>query len=552
VDNPPTAQLTAPLASATLSGTATFTGTAADDIGVARVEFWCDGSVLLGSDTTAPYSLAYNTATISDGSHSFYCKAYDTAGHSANSAAITATVNNGVIAPPGGAYIWSQRFGGTVYNWDDATPVAIREDRNGDVIVVGSFRHTVDFGGGNLTSVPSAINGADLFIAKYSGSTGAHIWSKRMGSDGQDMANGVALDSNNNIVVVGTFMGTVDFGAGPMTSAGSSDIFVAKFAPSGALLWAKRFGGTAGESCLAVALDAANNIVLTGGYGYFGTAVDFGGGPLPLGGGQTAFQYDMYVAKLSSSGTHVWSRGFGGLGAEQGNAIAVDGNGDVAVVGDFQQTVSFGGGALASAGGYDVFVAKYSGATGSHLWSRSGGGTGEDACKGVAFDPSGNIVVTGEFNNSNANFGGANLVSSNDVTGMFLAKYSPTGTHLWSRGFSATAGSVIGAYASGQGVAVDNTGKIVVTGMVYGYVDVGGVLLVTGSGNILLAKFSADGNISWAKAYGGQTSDNGAGLTIGAANNILATGCFSYSVDFGGGLMQSPGGLDGFVVKLTP
>src|SRR5207249_3953277 len=100
-------------------------------------------------------------------------------------------------------------------------------------IVVGQFKGTVDFGGGNLTAVPSANGYADAFIAKYSGSTGAHLWSKRIGSSGQDCAYGVALDSNNNVVVVGAFMGTVDFGGTALSAAGGSpDIFVAKFGPS--------------------------------------------------------------------------------------------------------------------------------------------------------------------------------------------------------------------------------------------------------------------------------------------------------------------------------
>jgi len=73
---PPTASLTAPSGGATLTGTATFSGTASDNVGVSRVEFWCDGAVLLGTDTTSPYSVTYNTASIANGLRSFTCKVF--------------------------------------------------------------------------------------------------------------------------------------------------------------------------------------------------------------------------------------------------------------------------------------------------------------------------------------------------------------------------------------------------------------------------------------------------------------------------------------------
>jgi hypothetical protein len=141
---------------------------------------------------------------------------------------------------------------------------------------------------------------------------------------------------------------------------------------------------------------------------------------------------------------------------------------------------------------------------------------------------------------------------------MFLAKYDPTKTppNVWAQGFSALSGAGSSGYASGQGVVVDSTGQIVVTGKAYGAVYVGDKLVAPGSEDILLAKFRTDGYCIWAKSYGGLTQDTGSGITVGAGNNILATGTFNNSVDFDDTdsipPMQSPGGIDGFVVKLTP
>ena len=90
---PPTTALTSPAAGAALSGSVTLTATATDDVGVTKVEFYA-GSTLLGTDTTAPYSLNWNTATIGNGTYSLTSKAYDAAGNSAASAAVSVRVNN--------------------------------------------------------------------------------------------------------------------------------------------------------------------------------------------------------------------------------------------------------------------------------------------------------------------------------------------------------------------------------------------------------------------------------------------------------------------------
>jgi uncharacterized protein (AIM24 family) len=441
----------------------------------------------------------------------------------------------------------SWHFGG-LGSQDSAFPTSVKQDRNGDIIVAGTFQGTVNLGGGNFTSVP--VNVPDMFVAKYS-VNGAHIWSKRIGGSGNDQANGLALDSANNIVVAGTYLDTVDFGGVTLTNAsvGGGDIFVAKYSPTGSLIWAKRFGGTATEICKAVAIDGADAVLITGGYGFFGSSVDFGGGLLPLSGGGTfGAQYDLYVVKLSSAGAHVWSHGYGGMGWDIGNSIAVDAAKDVAVTGEFQQTASFGGAVLPNAGGHEAFIAKYSGVNGNHLWSRSGGGTGEDYGRGIAFDSSGNVIAIGEFQGT-ANFGGGNLVSANGNSGLFMAKYQGAGGHVWSRGFS---GQTPWGIASGKSVAVDSSANILVTGGVSGAVDFDGVILGFGSSGAMIVKFTSAGNRIWANQYDGLGDDYGASVTIGSGNGVIAVGNYSSQLDFGCGFMDSPGEFDGFAVRLSP
>jgi len=90
---PPMAALTAPADGSTVTGTTTIAASASDDVAVSRVEFWVDGA-LKGSDTTSPYSYAWDTTTTANGSRGLVAKAYDAAGNVGTSTGVTVTVNN--------------------------------------------------------------------------------------------------------------------------------------------------------------------------------------------------------------------------------------------------------------------------------------------------------------------------------------------------------------------------------------------------------------------------------------------------------------------------
>ncbi len=127
-------------------------------------------------------------------------------------------------------------------------------------------------------------------------------------------------------------------------------MFLAKFTPTGAHIWSKRFG-QGNNTALGVATDPTGNILLTGS---IVSDTDFGGGYLSGNG-----SWDIFVAKLSASGAHIWSRRFGPLWDDHGNAVTTDSNGNIIVTGDFYESVDFGGGTLLSPGGYDTFLVRF-------------------------------------------------------------------------------------------------------------------------------------------------------------------------------------------------
>ena len=81
-----------------------------------------------------------------------------------------------------------------------------------------------------------------------------HIWSQGFGDSGNDLDAGIAVDGAGNVLVTGRFEATVDFGGGPLTDAGSRDIFVAKYDGAGAHIWSERFGSTSFDAGIGTAV----------------------------------------------------------------------------------------------------------------------------------------------------------------------------------------------------------------------------------------------------------------------------------------------------------
>jgi glucose/arabinose dehydrogenase len=99
-ETPPTVSVTAPTAGTTVSGTVQLQASASDDIGVVGVQFRVDGAAVGAEDTTAPYSLSWNSAGVANGTRTITAVARDASGKSTTSAPVTVTVSN--TGPPGG------------------------------------------------------------------------------------------------------------------------------------------------------------------------------------------------------------------------------------------------------------------------------------------------------------------------------------------------------------------------------------------------------------------------------------------------------------------
>ena len=254
----------------------------------------------------------------------------------------------------------------------------------------GAARQTSD--GGYIAAGRTGSSGAggnDVYLVKTDPG-GNELWAKTFGGAGADAGNSVTQTSDGGYIVIGN----TDSGAG------AKDVFLVKTGSNGDMLWSRTFGGSAA--------DDGNSVVETSGGGYIiaGETGSFGAG-----------SYDVYLVKTDSSGNALWSRTFGGSGADDAHSVRQTSDGGYIIAGD---TGSFG------AGGSDVYLIKTD-PDGIELWSKTFGGTGSDYGHSVGETSDGGYIVSG--------YTGSFGAGANDV---YLVKTDPNGNELWSRAFGGT------------------------------------------------------------------------------------------------------------------
>jgi len=430
-------------------------------------------------------------------------------------------------APECGVGLWSVRAGDAAAQ--QANDVALGP--GGEVLVAGYFQGSMDLGGAQ-----SSAGGFDAFVARLD-PAGQPLWSLSFGNGEAQEARAVAVDGAGNAIVVGSFMGTVDFGGGPLTSAGNYDIFVLKLDPAGKHLGSARFGDAAEQRALDVAVDGGGNAYFTG---WAAGAVDFGGGALPGGGG-----LDVFVASLDGALGYRFGKRYGDGPDQRGYGIAVDADGRVLVIGTFDGKVDLGGGPLATAGKGDVLVAALD-SNGNHLFSKRFGNAEEQSGQGIAVAPDGRVVLTGFFSGS-IDFGGGALVSGGSIDG-FVVGLGATGEHQWSKRFGGLGTQF------GFGVAVDAAGEAFVAGTFQNTIDLGGGPLASeGSYDVVAANLGPGGEHRWSRRFGDALDQRGVSIAAGGSpERVLLAGWFQGGIDFGGGVMDSAGGYDLFIASLAP
>lgn len=428
---------------------------------------------------------------------------------------------------------------------------------------------------------------------------GATRWVRRsVGSPGGDVFSGdVTTDRDGANIVVGTYEGSPDFGNGPLLPVGAefgANAFIVKYAQDGRLLWAHGYGAAPGalfpDTYFEVAAtDRQRNITVRG-----STSV-----PVDIGGFTVR---GFFLLQFSREGTVRWARSLRG-NYDGSPGLAVDSEDRVILASGVTGPADFGGGPRPT-GPESAFIAKYT-RDGAWLWDRVFISPDTSVFLGVDVDEENHIYVAGSFNET-TDFGGGPLPpTAPGVETAVVARYSPSGEHVWSRtlkGATAltrfddiavhgnrvvTVGRFRGRFQfdghtftavgnSGMVLAVTRDGKdrwghalgdsvfhvradheddMTVLGFAMPGDDVGsGPLPSTSSLYAFVSKLDrVDGSRNWVRTFSAETTGF-VGLSVSREGEPAVTGSFRAPVDFGTGTIYptTPDVYDAFLLRMFP
>jgi len=435
---------------------------------------------------------------------------------------------------------WSLSAGG--FEDDSVTGIATASD--GSIYVSGNFMSSMMFGDDGGLQATGLQNDEDFFIAKAF-PNGTWDWMVGGGTDiGVDTVAGIALDSNEDIIITGLYCsGTAgvacEMSLGSLTalSKGQDDdegnVFVAKLSSSGAWLWVESVGTVNDEMALNVVVDSNDNIFVSL---LFRGMLNVGSSTIPSGGDS----YSLAIAKLTSSQVWEWAvGGFAGgeAGFEPFGGLCLGPMDEVYFAGSFLGDIMLHPMSLTSAGGADVIISHITD-NGSWGWSYSAGGVNDDWGTGCVVDSNGTVFTSGAFQDT-ASFGDGSYVVSNGWFDLFVATSAADGN--WSNVTSA-GGS---GYESIDSMVVTANDDILMLGKLSSSFFLGSENLSTSGGDdILLAQMDNSGNWNWGITAGGPGNDYGIDITLDETGSAVSVVNYHLTATFSGSQNTSIGYTD--------
>lgn len=412
-----------------------------------------------------------------------------------------------------------------------------------NVYLVGSFNATADFDPGSVTQFFTSEGNQDVFIQKLD-QAGFLIWAHRIGSTGEDVAYSISLDRNNNVLICGTFEGTIDLNPGTgtsmHTSKGGSDVFSIKLSPAGTFIWGRTAGSSSNDIATSISTDTLNNVVIGGS---FRDSLDFDPSASTdmhylQAGGQDSAQ--AFVWKLSETGNHIWARSFGGSGVHSEdivNDLVCDHWGNIILVGMIQGQADMDPGinVVAKQGGKgNIFIQKMTSVGNFHWVQTYGDSSHADFASSIDVDGFNNVIVAGAFSGAIDFDPGATTnilrAASNKLDG-FIAKFLRNGNYEWARRIGSTGDDQY------HDVHLTMNGDIIATGTFEDVADLDPSFFIyeiesSGGKDGFVQLLDSFANFKWVKAVGGDGDDEIKSSTSDINNIIYLTGNFQDTVDF--------------------
>ncbi|MBH8558539.1 T9SS type A sorting domain-containing protein [Hymenobacter negativus] len=384
----------------------------------------------------------------------------------------------------------------------------------------------------------------------------APAWtSARSLGTGSQFAGGAAIDAAGNTYEAGSFNTNITLDGVTLTSQGSTDGYLAKFSPSGALLWVRQIGSAGYDSAFEVAVDASGNAYLVG--SFTGTIALGNGSTLQLDAGTTGGSSKGFLVRFSPQGTPVWAQQSSPsvVSSSTMSGVGLDAAGNVCVGGLMYRTLTIGSSTVSTSASNaeGTFLGRFSAGTGALQqltlgleYAPTTGGTTTYYFPQLIVAPAGQLYLLTQFSQA-LNVAGVGSFSSRGLTDVLVARFGTTGTPEWAQQFGGT-----GIERAVNGT-VDAAGNIYVAGYFSGPATFGSSTLAGfGSFDGCLVKYSPQGTQLWVKAVGGSDSDGLYDVLLDAAGNVYTTGNFNGTAQFGGAALTSAGLGDVVVASYTP
>lgn len=422
-------------------------------------------------------------------------------------------------------------------------------------------------------------------------------WAKQIGSNSWDISAGIACDSKNNIYVAGSYFDTLNCDTKKVESAGSQDLFVAMFNAEGQLQEINTAGGSGSDIATCLNVTSDDNLVIGG---ILSDSAMFGKIKV-TGNGRRLF-----ITELDKKGMFIWVTTFAATGDTYLSVIGTDNQGNIYVSGTFSGSLEVENQKVTSKGKKDVFLARLS-KSGTVEKLFSFGSEEDDSPSSLSVDTLGNIVIAGVFGKNiyteklklakgpggtktnvfiamfdrDFNARWANVLPCDDYaqvaslshdnvgnfyaagsfssrlqiedtilvskgyTDAFLFKYESDGRLEWARGF----GSWYYDYANC--VNIDNFGNPIITGSIGDTLVVDSLLIepISKDNSALMIQFSPKGDASWADCISGSGRNFSSGTVLDTEGNAYFTGSFRDKFEKGGVSLTSFGDQDIFLAK---
>ncbi len=378
-------------------------------------------------------------------------------------------------------------------------------------------------------------------------------WAKSVGGSDYQAGRKTDTDADGNVYITGGYQNSsINYSGTNLSNSGSEDIFLAKYNPTGDVLWVKRAGGSNSDISYGIACDAEGNVYLAGTFS--SSSIIFGNKTLSNTG--SSGSGDIFIVKYNTAGDVKWAKKAGGTMSDLCYDLTLDDFGNLLLTGYFRSnSITFGITTLTNTTttGYseEIFVAKYD-TSGNVKWAKKASGANNDSGKGIAADLDGNVYITGSSKSSTITFGLTTLTNS-QLEDIFIAKYDSSGNELWAKRAGGTNSD------EGLGITCDIYNNAIITGylkstsVTFETQTINNSNATDETGDVFIVKYSPSGDVLWAVKGNGSSTEQGNTIVSDIQGNVYVAGEFgSSTLTFNGSSgISKPGISNIFITKLN-